>query len=302
MGQNYGGWMSTIWLLQSIAAFPVTAQSRCCGLFACCLTRDILGLRSWRVSELKKKIQNVLDQVVGVISQWKGTDTLTLMQNEHDLYDPYFFISFDVYNTGDIPEVAERIEAFSFAGAFETLNRKDRFLVNELPVRLEYKDIKRFDDIIDNSISSSIPIRDSGTYMFYRVMTAKVMYAHSDWLERARERLSALKDSFWEELRKSAQARMEHYLGDLAAAAMVEDELFFMISASGFITSACGTLLALNHEFEPPPRQLYKHTLELERKPDTFQGLLESFLRHKDTSFARKREIAELLAKRIIQL
>lgn len=251
---------------------------------------------------MKAQIQTLLDQIIGIISQWDGVDTVTLMQHERDPYDPYFFLSFDVYTTAPIPNNTERSTAFSFTGAFETSTYKDRFLHDDLPVRLEYKEIQRFDNIINAALKDAVSMRDSGTYAFYRIMKAETIHSTSDWLETARTRLSSLSGNFWDNFRWGRQAHMEHFLTDLSAAAAMGDELFFLMSASGFISAACGTLFAINHEFEPPPRQFYNRTLALKRKPDTFQGLLESFIRHQDTSFERKREIAELLARRIVQL
>jgi hypothetical protein len=253
---------------------------------------------------VKRKIQQALDAIVNVVREWEAADTLTLIQLSDDLYDPYFFISLDLYFRGEIPGAAERSVMFDFTGGFESsgINRKDRFLLDDIPFRIEYKDISRFDTIIHDSLNQSVAIRDSGTYMFHRIVTSEVIFRKSGWIESARSDLAQLPGGFWAGARTSSQVSMEHYLGDLAAAVMREDELFYVYSLSGFIKSALRTVFSINRRFEPSPRQLKEEALLLDVLPDSFQGLLESLLRHEDRSWTRKREIAELLAKRIVQL
>jgi hypothetical protein len=251
---------------------------------------------------VNRKIQQALDAIVNVVREWDAADTLTLIKLSDDFYDPYFFISLDLYFRGEIPDVQQRSQMFDFTGGFESsgFNRKDRFLLDEIPFRIEYKDIDRFDTIIRQSASE--PLRDSGTYMFHRLRSSEVMFAKSEWIEGARRDLAQLSGDFWASARSSAQVSMEHYLGDLAAAVIREDELFFILSLAGFVKSALRTVFAVNRRFEPSPRQYRQIALQLEILPDSFQGLLESLLRQEDRSMNRKREIAELLAKRIIQL
>ncbi|WP_041402820.1 hypothetical protein [Salinispira pacifica] len=253
---------------------------------------------------MKRKIDQTVEKIVDVVSSWSCCHTITLMENERDFYDPYFFVSLDIYYEDEIPSAEKRAEAFVFAGGFETagLNRKDRFLVDEIPVRLEYKNLDRFDTLLNDSLESSASLRDSGTYMFYRMMESEILYAKSDWLVEARKSLEHLDDRFWNLIKQNARARMEHYFGDVSAAVMQKDELFFTISAGGFVKNVCGVLFAANKVFEPSPRLLLERLSDLKSVPDDFQGLLESFIRHNDTSLTRKKEIAGLLAKRIIQL
>jgi hypothetical protein len=253
---------------------------------------------------VNRKIQEVLDKTVQVLAEWDAVDTLAVLPYEDDIYDPYFFISLDVYFTGELPDAAQRAAGLSFAGGYESagLNRKDRFLVGDIPVRLEFKDMSRFDAIIANSLDGDVFLRDTGTYMFYRLMESDILFNRSDWMNENRKRLRGLSDDFWAAARKSAESRMEHYLGDLSAAVIRDDDLFFMVSASGFVKSVCGAMFAINQRFEPAPRQMLEMSSSLPVKPDVFQGLLESFIRHSDTSLNRKREVAELLAKKIIQI
>ncbi len=253
---------------------------------------------------MKRKIQQSLDQIVQVLREWDSIDTLTHIQISDDIYDPYFFISLDVYYRGEIPDSKKRSEMFDFAGGVETsgFNRKDRFLVDDIPFRLEYKDIQRFESIIADSKANAVAIRDSGTYMFHRIMISQVIFQKTSWIDGARNDLRDLSEDFWQGARASAQVSMEHYLGDLSAAVIREDDIFYYVSLSGFIKSALRTLFALNRTFEPSPRLISDKAINLEILPDSFNGLLESLLRREDGPLTRKREIAELLAKRIIQL
>jgi hypothetical protein len=118
-----------------------------------------------------------------------------------------------------------------------------------------------------------------------------------------RKKLENLPPSFWNLLRYAFQARMEHYLSDLGAAVLRGDELFFLISTAGFVRSTCSVLFAVNRCFEPSPRLLAGQVKGLPVLPDTFEGRFDSILRSgSDLSPAKKREIAELLAKNILNL
>ena len=143
--------------------------------------------------------------------------------------------------------------------------------------------------------------RQTGTYMFYRLATAHVLEKKSDWIEAVRSSLKELPEEFWERLSHSSRATMEHYLGDLIAAVIRDDGLFYLISAAGFIKSFLSLLFVLNRLFEPSGRTLYDRALDLPVLPENFRGRFHSFLRE-DPEFppSRKREIAELMAKSVV--
>jgi hypothetical protein len=255
--------------------------------------------------DMQARVDDAVQAVVDVVKQWDPVDTIAKVESGEDIYDPYFFVSLDVYYEGELPELAERKRQFATAFAFESLepSRKDRFLLDEIPFRLEYKQKSRFDEILETADGTDGVLRDSGTYVFYRMKEGEVVYAKSDWLERARQRLEDLPDAFWTHLRNTVQARMEHYLSDLSAAVMRSDQLFYLVSSAGFARSLCGVLFAINQEFEPSGRLMAERVRSLPVLPDSFHGRFESFLRHEaDLRPDRKREIAELLAKSVIAL
>lgn len=255
---------------------------------------------------MKRKIEQSVDAIIARISSWEFVDTITVVESGEDLYDPYFFISFDVFLTGPVPDEETRREVFSDTIAFEALqnNRKDRFLLDDIPFRIEYKDVSRFSDIVHGAKASESLQRDAGTYVFFRLRHARVVFQRSDWLDQVRADLDSLDDQFWVTLRASLQASMEHSLGDLSAATVRNDPLFFLVSAAGFIRSLCSVLFAVNKRFEPSGRALLDEVRELPILPDPFVGRLESFLQSDNASMppARKREIAELMARSVIAL
>lgn len=253
---------------------------------------------------MKRKVERISTDLAGRISEWDVVDTVALAEVVDEyLHDPYFFLSLDVYYRGVLPDVDTRMGVFSDAGAFESssVTSKDRFLIESIPIRIEYKDMSRIDDILKRTNENMWVFRQSGTYMFYRLQTAGVLIAQSDWLDRVRDSLAELPDEFWERLVNAGRATMEHYLGDLMASVLRDDSLFYLLSSAGFMRSLLSLLFVLNRRFEPSGRALYQKALELPALPENFTGRCASFLRD-DPEFppTRKQEIAELLAKSVI--
>ncbi len=254
---------------------------------------------------MKRQVSDAVQKVAQALETWDGIDTITLMEGEEDVYAPYFFLSVDAYYRGSLLDIDRRRELFQFGAAFESsiANRKDRFLIGDLPVRVEYKDIGRFEDIIRGDSITSGAFRDSGTYMFFRLQNCRVIFSRSDWIQQIREDVKQLRDEFWEGLRASVQSRMEHFVSDLGAAVLQNDDLFYLVSAAGFIRSLTSVLFALNRQFEPSARFLAEQTLRLPVLPESFRGRFDSFLRRdSEITRAKKFEIAELLARSVLNL
>lgn len=255
---------------------------------------------------MKHQVERIAEDLAGRLEQWEGVDSITLAESASaDVYDAYFYLSLDVYYRGEVPSPDVRQKLFSDAGAFESssVSSKDRFLIEDLPIRVEYKDMSRIDDVLARTKENLWVFRQTGTYMFYRLKNAEVLVKGSSWIDDVRKSLKELPDEFWTLMIRSSQATMEHYLGDLSAAAVRQDNLFFLISSAGFIKSFLSLLFVINRHFEPSGRMLYEMVRELPELPENFKGRFESFLRE-DPEFqpARKREIAELLAKSVIHM
>jgi len=250
------------------------------------------------------KIQSAIEKVVTTLAQWSAVEAIAMMDYQDDMYDPYFFISLDVYVSMDIPNDQHRRDDFSYTGGFETgpMGRKDRFFFEEIPFRLEYRQTSRFEEIPQLVENNKIILRDAGTYELYRFVNAKVTFDRSGWLKINRKAFQGLPDRFWNALSQENALKMEHYLSDLGAAALREDHLFFTVSSSGFLKSLCSTLYAVNKQLEPSARYLSHEVFQLPILPDAFPGTLDSFLRPQEMSLSRKREIAEIITKKVIGL
>jgi hypothetical protein len=179
-------------------------------------------------------------------------------------------------------------------------------MAGELPVRIEYKTVDRIEELTAIALragSDLWKIRDSGTYVFYRLVHCRPLYQRTDWLVDITGRLSGLSDSFWVQMRSFYQSSMDHYFSDLGAAIVRDDPFHYMVSASNFIKYACAVLFMENGEFEPSHRGYLAHVNNLKTLPDDFSGRFESFLRpDSELPPARKYEIAKLIARSIVSL
>lgn len=256
---------------------------------------------------MKNKVSRLAEEIAGSLtSSIESIEAITLHESaESDIHDPYFFLSLDVYYKGALPPAADRQMFFENAGGFESSDytEKDRFFLEQLPVRIEYKHTQRVDHIIDNPQENLQVFRANGTYMFYRIYYGTVLREQSNWLKDARKRLENLPDLFWNRLGEAFFSAGEHYLTDIKSAVVREDSLFYLISLSGFIRSVCSFLFSLNRQFEPSGRKLFEQTLALKIVPENFRGRFDSILREdSELPPSRKQEIAEKIVRSLMYM
>ena len=259
---------------------------------------------------MKYKVKLLVDRFTRILSQWAGVECVSLNEAaQPDTLDPYFALILDVYHSGPIPDAEERCGLYGEdVAAFETSwkEEKDRFLIGELPVRLEYKSTGNIEELVsfaDARLESLWLIKDSGTYGYYRLAQGEILFSRTTWIEDLRNRLSSLKDEFWKQMRSAHESKMEHFLSDLGAAFFQGDGFHYLISSAGFIKSACLTLFCVNRRFEPSHRAYYNQTLELPVLPESFAAQFESFLSNgPEMTMERKYGLAQLMARSIIAL
>jgi hypothetical protein len=259
---------------------------------------------------MKYQTKLLVERFTRILSEWEGVECVSLNEAAlPDTLDPYFALILDVYYSGDIPEPEDRFGLYGEdAGVFETSKQgnKDRFLVGDIPVRIEYKGTGKIDELVsiaDTERDRLWLIKDSGTYGYYRLARGQILYSRSDWIQKIRERLLRLDDSFWQEMRYAHQSKMEHFVSDLGAALIQGDNFHYLISSAGFIKNACLTLFCINRRFEPSHRAYNRQVQDLPILPESFSATFEHFLSSGvDVTMERKYSLAQLLARGIIAL
>jgi hypothetical protein len=260
---------------------------------------------------MKYKTKMLVDRFTGILSEWPGVECVILNESAmSDILDPYYALILDVFFSAPIPDAQERYHVYgNDVIAFESSgqNEKDRFLIGDIPVRLEYKNIKKVEELVsitDSKVASLWLIKDSGTYGYYRLVNGNIVFSRGKWIDKIRKRLANASDTFWLEMRSAAQSKMGHFLSDLGAAALQNDRFHYLLAAAGFIKTACLTLFCANRRFEPSHRSYYKQVLELPLLPVSFPAELENFLNvePEELTMDRRFSLAALIAKGIVAL
>ncbi|MCL2600842.1 MAG: DUF4037 domain-containing protein [Treponema sp.] len=259
---------------------------------------------------MKYKTRVLVEHFAGILSSWPGVECVTLNEAAlPDTLDPYFALIMDVFFSSPVPDAKQRCEMYgNDVAAFESsgLHEKDRFLIGDIPVRLEYKSTEKVEELVsiaDTETDSLWLVKHSGTYGFYRLAAGKTVFSRTGWIDGIRKRLDALPEAFWAEMRTAAQTKMEHFLSDLGASSFQGDEFHYLVASAGFIKSACLVLFCVNRRFEPSHRAYYKQVLELPMQPERFQAQLENFFDGgSGASMDRRFGLAKLMAKGILGL
>ncbi|MDR0494773.1 MAG: DUF4037 domain-containing protein [Treponema sp.] len=259
---------------------------------------------------MKYKTRVLVDRFTAILSKWPGVECVTLNEAAlPDTLDPYFALIFDVFCSGPIPDAEKRCQLYGDdAVVFENSGHtgKDRFLIGDIPVRLEYKYIEKIEELVtiaDTKTDSLWLIKDSGTYSFYRLANGEIVFSRSNWINDIRKRLENIPEAFWANMRDAAQSKMEHFLSDLGAAAFQGDKFHYQIASAGFIKSACLVLFCINRRFEPSHRAYYNKVLELPVLPPGFNSHFDSFLDiEPGASMEQNFKVAMLIARGIVIL
>jgi hypothetical protein len=255
---------------------------------------------------MKPKVKMVADSLVAKLSGLDRVEAITANESaEIDVFDPYFALILDVYYRGAVPEVKKRMPMYGESLAIETSpsRKKDRFLINDIPVRVEYKSIEETEVLFRSGKEYSWIVKETGTYPFHRITKSRVLYNRSEWIEEVRKELESLPDTFWKQMRVAFQAKMEHYLSDLGEAVMQNDDFFYLVSAAGFMKYTCTVLFMINKRFEPSHRKFFTQINALPSLPEEFLARWETFLRSdRELTPERKFEVAKLIARSILQL
>jgi hypothetical protein len=250
---------------------------------------------------MKHKVESLTNRLTTIIASWPGVECiLSCESRDIDTIDPYFALVLDVYCSGHIPDDPSRQAAFGDPGAFESSRgrEKDRFFIDGIPVRVEYKRTSGIEELIDKRFDIMWVFRGAGTYMLYRLVNGHVLFKRSDWIDMVRAGLDDTPDDFWDRLVETHLYKMEHSLSDLGGAAYKDDRFFFYVSLSGFMKACAALLFARNRQWEPSDRNLTQVLLALPLLPEDFNGRWDSLIRTDGSLMPeRKYQIAQLIAR-----
>ncbi len=252
------------------------------------------------------RVERLATKLTTTVSSWPGVECiLSCEASDTDVIDPYFALVLDVYCEGKIPSGEERQAFFDNPGAFETSRsgEKDRFFIDSLPIRLEYKRTKNVDELVSHSFDTMWIFGSSGTYMLYRLANGQALYSKSDWLDRTRRALEDTPVEFWDRLKETHLQKMEHFLSDLGGAAFKDDRYFYFVSLAGFLRACVSVLFSRNRQWEPSERHMADAIGSLALLPEDFLGRWNTLMRTDGMIDPAKRyQIAQLIARSIFAL
>jgi hypothetical protein len=252
------------------------------------------------------RVESLVEFLKSTLSGWDSVECITVdPRSEIFDLDPYFALVIDVYFRTSVPSASARRAAFGDPGDFETAasETKDRFFLEELPIRVEYKEIEAIERLLEAPVRNLRILKNSGTYAFYRLEHNKIIFDASGWIGRAREKLSTFPTEAWAALGDSFRSKMEHFLSDMGAASFSGDKYFLLLSEAGFLRYAAASIFMENRKFEPSHRDIDDQLRELALVPEGFWQAWDSILQKEGEIPAPKRfEKARLLAKSVYSL
>lgn len=255
---------------------------------------------------MKSKVDALVEFLQATISNWSNVECITVdPRSEIFAYDPYFALVIDVYHHGKIPAPGARKNAFGDPGDFETAasQSKDRFFLEEIPIRVEYKDVKAVQALVENPLRHLVFLKNTGTYPFYRLSRNRVGFDRTGWIGRTRKELDEFPLQAWHALYDNFSSKMEHYLSDLGAACSSEDRYFLLISQTGFMRYAAASIFMANRRFEPSHREIEAQLQDLPGMPEGFLSLWRLLLQKEHELSGTKRfELSRAMAKSVLTL
>jgi len=255
---------------------------------------------------MKRKSEEILLFLIDTISKWPSVDCICEdPRSKQDELSPHYAIVLDVYYRRGIPAIEKRQNLFNNPGAFESAAgaMKDRFFLDEMPIRIEYKHIPAVEDIAAHPLRHIRFLKNSGTYPLYRLLVFPLVFSRSDWILQRRSDLVNFPEETWKALFISFSAKMEHYLSDFGAAATSENQFFRIMSRAGFLRYAGASIFMHNHNFEPSHAEYELQLKKQTNLPTNFENYWDPVASdHNELSEFKKFELARVLAREIFQL
>ena len=253
-------------------------------------------------ADMDALVDSIATHVLPVLATWETVDSVVVLPEGADRYDPGFRMTFDVYHHGRAPEPAERERAFlgQALTQFESSEdgTVDRVHNDDVPIRIQYVSIQAFDDYLQHALEPWRGFLTGGAYQLYRLLHGKVLLNRGTWLDTARGRVRALPKEFFAARSRRLVARAQHSYEDFAGAVWSGDAMWYQLCLGTLLAEIAGTLFALNERLPPARRAAFRTLRELERLPNQFETRIQYVLGvPEDLGPKRRLEIAGLILR-----
>ena len=247
-------------------------------------------------------VDSIATRVLPVLSTWDVVDSVVVLPEGADRYDPGFWMTFDVYHHGRAPEPTARERSFSgqVFTEFESSEdgNVDRAHNGDVPIRIQYVSIQEFDDYLQHAVEPWRGFLTGGTYQLYRLLHGRVLLNRGSWLDTARHRVSVLPKEFFSVRSRQLMARAQHSYEDFAGAVWSGDAMWYQLALGTLLAEIAGALFAVNKRLTPARRTAFRILTELERLPNEFETRIQYVLGvPEDLGPKRRLEIVGLILR-----
>ena len=251
---------------------------------------------------MRLKVKKIVKEIAEGLNNIPCVEMVSMVNSELDIYDPYFSIQIDVFCTDVFPTVEDRLNVFSDGWIFETHLSSviDNFLVGDLPVQINYSFTSTIDNLLKEWEEEDWIYNPGETYILYRLSNSELFFNRTGWAPKIRQQLEDLPAIFWSMLQISLLAQLDHCFGNMKAAELKEDELFFSVTLIAFLECYTAMMFAINEEFEPDIKHRFSDVQELEIIPEHFKTeYLGLFSVNQGYTMSRKLEVSKILLQTI---
>lgn len=251
---------------------------------------------------MRIKVREIVEQIADGLKSIPCVESVSMVSDIEDIYDPYFSIQIDVFCGDVLPTVEERHKALPDNWLFETRLsiREDYIVVQDLPVSIRYSLTSGIDAILKVWERDDWIYQPGETEILYRFEKGERFFSRTGWAEKVTASLGELSTLFWSMLQISLLARLEQCFSSMRAAEMKEDELCFTVFLTDFLRCYTSMMFAVNEHFEPDEKSRYETVQQLSIVPEHFKTeYLGLFTIDKGYTMARKLEVAKILLEAI---
>jgi len=240
---------------------------------------------------LAQKTVNLLMERFSQLPDVEAVIRLPILPQEYD--DPIFSLKLDVFITSNLPDYNQRKNLIPDAKFFEASRRKpkDRFFWNNLPVHVEYKLCRQWEELM-TLIKQSDFHWDGSTYPLFRMAEGIVLKDVSGWIHRQKDALYNLPGSFFVVHLGLLRDRLEHLTSDLAIATYLKDNVMFEMTMGKYLETLTEAWFTMEKSFMPPFDQIQTRLKQLEYLPEGAWGVLDVLTRP-NIDLDRRLEVAK---------